>query len=175
MESLVAWSFSRPTARAVGLFDADPDAHATSKEATQKINPVKSGRMAFCEKLVPNSVLIHCIKQKFNIPFAYEELLPEDVWSYAEGQGWLEERNDPMGKYKFNQRNITFDEYVLKQLPDAHQRRLALFKVKLENKEALAGYICGLESAVDRKRILNDFAPSIRECLMRLKVLSEVN
>jgi hypothetical protein len=175
MESLIAWSFSRPTARAVGLFDVDPDAHTSSKEATDKINPVKSGRMAFCVSLSPNSVLIHCIKQKFRIPFAYEELLPEDVWTYAESRGWLEERNDPMGKYKFNQRSITFNDYVLKQLPENHLRRLALFKVKLENKESLAGYICGLKSEEDRKRVLNDLTPSIRECLIRLKVLTEAS
>ena len=52
-DSLIAWSYSRPRAKAVGVFDKDNDAQGTLKAINQKFNIPSSGKMVFAVALLP--------------------------------------------------------------------------------------------------------------------------
>lgn len=173
-DSLIAWSFSRPQAKAVGVFDKDAGAQGTMKALNQKLNSPPSGKMAFAVALQPDDELKECYRHKISVPFAIEELLPKDIWDTAEEKGQLEDRPNVIALYKFNQRNITFDMHIEKLLPDAHLRRLALKKIKADKKEQLSKYICELADRKEKKRLLNDIQPTLEECLKKLELISEV-
>lgn len=173
MESCIAWSYSRPKARCVGLFDTDSAAIKSSIEANEKIHKPDSGRMAFVEKVQANTALIQCAQKGFKVPFAYEEVLPPDLWEHAERREWLEPRPGVIGLYGFNQLSITFDEYVKERLQQEHLMRIALSKVKLSKKVKMARYILNRESPAERKRMLNDVNASMTKCLMKLKLIEE--
>jgi hypothetical protein len=166
-EQLIAWSYSRPTARAVGVFDKDAEAQRTMKEATQKMNNPSSGKKAFGLSLMPNDLLKTCSTRHFKIPFALEEVLPETAWDHAEANGWLEDRSDPIALYKFKNRAVSFDDHVAAILPENHLRRMALKKVALEHKEKLADYVCQLNEA-ERRLALASIKPTIEECFKQL-------
>lgn len=169
-EMLVAWSHSRPLARAVGLFDKDDGAKATAKEAKQKIKIAPSGKTAFVEFLIPNAELKECSLRHFKVPFAIEELLPEDVWDFADAKGWLEDRTDLMHLYNFRDTTITFLDHVAKVLPEPNLRRIALKKLVLEEKETFARYIVGMASQPDRERVLDGLKPTLESILKSLNV-----
>lgn len=173
MESCIAWSYSRPKARCVGLFDTDADAQRTASETQQKIHAPKAGQMAFTERLSKNDALIQCARNGFNVPFAYEELLPADVWEHAQNRNWLEPRPGLIGLYGFNETSITFDEFVKERLPQEHQVRIALNKVNGLKKMKLAQYVVGQVSETERKRMLSDVNASLTKCLIKLKVVDE--
>lgn len=172
-DSLIAWSFSRPQAKAVGVFDKDAGAQSTMRVLNQKLNNPPSGKMAFAVTLQPNDELKECYRHKISVPFAIEELLPKDIWDTAEVKGRLEDRPNVIALYKFNQRSVTFDTHIEKLLPDDHLRRLALKRIKADNKEQLSKYICELADRKEKKRLLNDVQPSIEECLKRLELITE--
>lgn len=169
---LVAWSFSRPLAKAVGVFDKDQDAQSTMKSVNQKLNNPSSGKMAFAVTLHPNDELKACYQHKIAVPFAIEELLPKDIWENAEKSGRLEDRASVISLYKFNQRDVTFDAHIERLLPDAHLRRMALKKFKMGEKEVLSKYVCQLTDEQEKKRLLNGVRPTLDECLKKLELLS---
>lgn len=173
-ESLIAWSFSRPLARAVGVFDKDSDAQVTMKALSKKINNPSSGPKAFSVALLPNDNLKECYKHKISVPFAIEELLPEDIWVTAEEKGRLEDRSNVLSLYKFNRRDITFDRHIEDVLPEPHLRRLALKKIKADKKESLSKHICGLTDKKEQKRMLSGIQPTMAECLKKLELITEV-
>jgi hypothetical protein len=78
-EMMIAWSFSRPLAKAVGLFDKDSDAQRTMKDSSQKLNNPPSGKKAFGVPLIPGQELKTCYSRQIAVPFALEELFPEDI------------------------------------------------------------------------------------------------
>lgn len=170
-EMLIAWSFSRPTALAVGLFDRDAEALRTMKESTQKLNDPPSGKKAFGVGLLPGEELKKCLTRKMKVPFAIEELYPEDIWDFIEGQGWLEDRSSPVALYKFEQTDVTFQDYVKGILPETHLLRLALKKVILEKKEALAKHAVEILPKSERVRVLAGIKPTLEECLKKLGLL----
>lgn len=167
-EMLIAWSFSRPSATAVGVFDKDGDAMRVKKETEQKVNVPASGKKAFTVALVPGTELKECFKRSIGIPFGPEELLPKDIWDFAEGKGWLEERPDPLFLYKFNRVDVTFNDHIKGVLTDDHLLRLALKRVKMEHKEALAKHVAGLSPASERQRVLSGLKGTLAECLLQL-------
>ena len=170
-DMLVAWSFGRPTAKAVGLFDQDAEALRTMKEITQKINNPPSGKMAYTLSLIPSSELRNCFGRKFKVPFAIEECYPENIWNYAEVQGWLEDRANPIGIYKFDKIDKTFQAHILELLPESHLRRLALKKVSAVHKEALAKYVCELAPQAARELALIALKPTLEKCLQQLALI----
>lgn len=173
MESCIAWSYSRPTARCVGLFDTDAAALKSLTEANERTHKPDSGRMSFVEKVQANAALIQCAQRGFKVPFAYEELLPSDVWEHAESRGWIEPRAGVVALYGFNQLSITFDEYAKDRLQQEHLKRIALNKVKLLKKMKLARYVVNQSSVDEKKRILKDVNASLTKCLVKLRVLEE--
>lgn len=170
-EMMIAWSFSRPLAKAIGLFDKDGDAQRTMKDSVQKLNNPPSGKKAFGVALIPGQELKTCYSRQIPVPFALEELFPEDIWDFAESNGWLEDRSNLITLYKFNRRDKTFDDYLKEILPEKHLRRLALNKVILEKKELLASHVCGIAGETEKKRVLEGVKATLEECLKQLGVI----
>lgn len=171
-EMLIAWSFSRPTAKAVGVFDKDEDAKRAKSETEKKLNVPPSGKKAFTVALLPGTELKECYKHSIGIPFGPEELLPKDVWDFAEGKRWLEDRPNPLFLYKFDLLDITFSDHIKGVLTDGHLLRLALKRVKLENKEELAKHVTSITEDGDRKRVLGGLKGTLEECLLLLNLLA---
>ncbi|MBI3777159.1 MAG: hypothetical protein HY273_16715 [Gammaproteobacteria bacterium] len=170
-EMLIGWSYSRPLAKAVGVFDKDGDAQLTMKQSVEKLNGPPSGKKAYGVALIPGLQLKACFTRKVPVPFAVEELLHENIWDHAEKEGWLEDRPNPIELYKFARRDITFDDYVKTLLPEEHLHRLALMKIVLKKKEALAKYVCSLADEAEKKRALDGVKPTMEECLKKLGLL----
>lgn len=170
-EMLIAWSFSRPTAKAIGVFDKDEGAKTSKSETEKKLNAPSSGKKAFTTTLSPGNELKECYRKSISIPFGPEELLPKDIWDFAESKGWLEDRSNPLLLYKFSARDVTFDNHIQSVLPNQHLLRMALKKVKLENKEALAAHVANIPSEGERKRVLEGFKPTLEDCLKQLELL----
>lgn len=170
-ESLIAWSFSRPTAKAVGVFDKDSEAKSTKVRTEERINKPDSGKKAFTLSLIPGSELKECFRRRISVPFALEELLPEETWNVAEANGWLEDRTNPLFLYRFERRDITFDDHLKNALPEIHLLRLALKKVQLERKEKLTNYVIALPE-LERRRVLTGLKPTLEECLKTLGLVA---
>lgn len=170
-DMLIAWSFNRPTATAVGVFDKDDDAQKTRNETERKLNNPQSGKKAFTISLQPGDELKQCYKHSISIPFGPEELLPKDIWDHAETNHWLEDRPNPLLLYKFNHRNITFDDHLRNLLADDHLLRIALKRVQKSNKEDFSKHVVTLPSESEKKRVLAGFRPTLEECLKRLDLL----
>ena len=170
-EMMIAWSFSRPLAKAVGLFDKDSDAQRTMRDSVQKLNNPPSGKKAFGVALIPGQELKSCYLRRIAVPFALEELFPEDIWDFAETNGWLEERSNLITVYKFDRRDKAFDDYLTEILPEKHHHRLALRKVILEKKELLAKHVCGIAGEAEKKRVLEAIKVTLEECLKQLGVI----
>lgn len=170
-ESMIAWSFSRPTAKAVGLFDQDKDAQRTRKQTLEKVNSPASGVMVRAVKLPPGDELKECFTRHIRIPFAIEELYPKDVWDFAEGKGWLEERPNLIGLYGFESCDLSFNDWIRSKLTDSHLLRMATQKVKLLNKEDLATHLCGLQPKSERERVLQAFKSVLQKCLEELGMI----
>lgn len=170
-DMLIAWSYSRATARAVGLYDSDKDAADSTGIARQKTKGPPSGKMTSTVTLMPNEELKDCARRHFKIPFAIEEILPSDIWEMAETNGWLHDRTCPMALYAFKEQNETFNDYMARVLPEPHLRRIALKKVLNERKEELAEYVVKLPTIADRERVLGGIKPTIEKMLKELGLL----
>ena len=170
-EKLIAWSFSRPTAKAIGVFDKDEGAKACKTETEKKLNVPPSGKKAYTLALTPGNELKECYRRHISVPFGPEELFPEDIWDFAESKGWLEDRSNPLFIYKFASRDVTFDDHLKGLLPEEHFRRLALKKVKLENKEELAHHVTSIPAEGERKRVLEGVKATVEECLKQLDLV----
>ena len=169
-DMMIAWSHLRPSAKAVGLFDKDAAAQTTRGQVEQRIKNPQSGKKVFSLTLAPTPELLACIKRQFLVPFAIEELLPEDVWNTAETRGWLDNRKNPMALYQFTDPGITFTKYVRKTFPEGHLQRLVLRKVALQKKEAFARYVVKTGSPADRKRTLDGVHATLEKALQVLDV-----
>jgi len=168
-DMMIAWSYKRPNANAVGLFDKDSDAQKTKKEALDNLKPSAENKV-FGISLTPDNELKECYKKSFSVPFAIEELLPREVWSHAEKLGWLEDRKDPMSLYNFKRTDIAFNEYMKSSLPDAHHTRLALKKIKVDSKKSFCMYVTNLDKE-ERISALASLKPTLEICLKRLGVI----
>lgn len=166
-EQLIAWSYSRPTAIAVGIFDKDAEAQRTLKESTQRMNSPSSGKKTYGSSLIPNEALKNCSLRRVKVPFAVEELLPESAWDYAEAKSWLEDRTDPIGLYKYQNRSVAFDQYIANTLPEKHLQRLALKKVALPHKEEFAAYVSELNET-ERRTALDSIRPTLQDIFRQL-------
>jgi len=167
-EMLIAWSFSRPTAKAVGVFDKDEGAKHCKTETELKLNVPPSGKKAFTISLNPGAELKECYKNHIHVPFGPEELFPKDIWDFAESKGWLEDRPNPILLYNFDKRDVTFDAYLKEVLTDEHDLRLALKKVKLQKKENLASHVTSIPAEGERIRVLAEIKTTLEDCLKKL-------
>ncbi len=169
-DMMTAWSYSRPKANAVGLFDKDSEAQETRKEINRQIKRSSDDKV-FGVSLIPGDELKKCYTKKISVPFAIEELLPEEVWDHAEQQGWLEDRSNLLQIYSYHKTDISFDDYISNKLPEKHLRRLTLQKVKNDPdaKKKFSQYVAKIPKD-KRKQILEGIIPTLDECLKKLKI-----
>ena len=169
-DMMIAWSYLRPMAKAVGLFDNDKAAQDSRRKLDKRVKDAGKKYVAWIT-LTPGAEVKKCLKEKVFVPFAIEELLPREIWDHAERQEWLENRLEPLQLYCFGNADITFTEHMNNRLPDEHLRRLALKKVKGDPdiKNAFCQYVTCLPEE-ERKRSLEGLKPTIEECLNRLDV-----
>jgi len=169
-DMVIAWSFSRPQARAVGLFDKDDAAQQNRRKLEERVKDGGKKYVAWVT-VVPGDDLKQCLQKKICVPFAIEELLPCGVWHHAEQQAWLENRANPLQLYRFSRTDVTFDAYMSETLPDAHQRRLALKKVKGDSavKTSFSKYVCRM-SDDKKKAALAHLKPTLEECIKKLEL-----
>ncbi len=167
-DRLLAWAHLRPAAYAVGLFDKDAAAQATRKRVGELLND-RNNAYASCMSLKPGEELKGCYRKQVRVPFAIEELLPEDVWDHAEQSGWLEKRPNPISLYGFSRTDITFEGYFEGLLSDDHLRRIALKKVKIGKKADLCKYVKELTKN-ERQRVLEALAETLHECVEKLRL-----
>ena len=142
-DSLVAWHYRRATAKAVGLFDSD-DATKKSMDEFRKLvtDHVNGGSSkAYALKVMPAGISQKLRQKHFHVPVALEELYPGEAWLHAEKQGWLKERFNLPGLYKFQRIDISFRAHVDANLTDEADKRLAMKCVPKEHKEKLAKFV----------------------------------
>lgn len=167
-DMLIAWSYNRPQAHAVGLFDKDEGAKLSRGSVRNKSKPSGSS-MVHTVELLPDSVLKSCFAAGFVVPHAIEELLPEDVWDHAEQNNWLEPRPDPVSLYKFGHQDISFNDYVEKKLNSSHQKRIVLWKLKSDPKvkKALCDFVL-FDSTLSSGHLLSNLKPIVDAVLNKL-------
>ena len=170
-DKVIAWSYNRSKVKAVGLFDKDKGAQKSQGLLNAKVKKAGKKHVAWIT-IIPGSELKECFKEKFLVPYAIEELLPKDVWHYAEDKGWLEYRRSPMTLYQFTATNVSFDDHIAQQLPDKHHQRLALRKVALQHKEALTKFVCKQPEG-KRQRMLEGLRPTITESFKKLGLVDD--
>jgi hypothetical protein len=170
-DMMIVWSHSRPKENAVGLFDMDKEAQATRSEVNKKLKKSTQSKV-FGISLQPSTDLIECYKHNISVPYAIEELIPRELWDYAEQMNWLEDRKDPIAEYGFKETNISFSQYFKNKLTDSHLRRIALRKVKWNKKKDFSKYICGLRRA-SRRKALEGMKPTIEKCLQKLGLIKD--
>ncbi|MFN3652653.1 MAG: hypothetical protein ACK47B_24005 [Armatimonadota bacterium] len=164
-DMLIAWSFNRPLAKAVGVFDKDEGAQKSRRTISGK---VKCNTMVKVAELIPGPDLIECYNKNIRIPFAIEELYSREVWDHAEKNSWLDVRSNPIALYNFDRTDVTFDDYIRSVFEDAHLLRLALSRVRPDRKQALTKYVCGTLDESSRRRALESFRPTIAASLKQL-------
>lgn len=172
-DMVIAWSFSRPQARAVGLFDRDNAAQESRRKLDERVKDAGKQYVAW-STVKPGDELKACCSKNVIVPWAIEEVLPREIWDYAEKQEWLEDRTNPIDLYGFNRTDISFAEHMNNLLQDEHHRRLALRKVKSdpETKAAFARYV--IEITADAKsEALAQLKPTVEECLKGLSLIEK--
>jgi hypothetical protein len=169
-DMLIAWSYNRPKAHAVGLFDNDAGAKSSRSSVNEK-SKLSGKSKIHSLQLKPHSVLKSCFDAGFIVPFAIEELLPEVVWDYVEENDWLEPRIDPVTLYKFRRQDISFNDYVEAELHSSHQKRIVLKKVGGDSKvkKALCDFVLD-SSTLSRRHLLSDLEPIVNEVLSKLEL-----
>lgn len=172
-DMIIVWSHIRPQEKAIGVFDSDEAALSSLQNLDEQLKKAGKEKVAWL-KLIRSPEIKECNKRRIKIPYSIEELFPENVWTYAEEAGWLEDRSDLLRIYKFNQRNISFDDYINTTLPEPHYRRITLKKIaaKPEIKKAFCKYIISLESN-ERRTALDGLKPTLVECLKKLDLIKE--
>ena len=164
-----AWAYLRPKAKAVGLFDKDEDAQRTRAEVNRILNTQAKNETVHGVTLIPGKELRQCYEQDISIPYAIEEVLPREIWDYAESEKWLQDRKGLISLYGFKRTTVTFKDYMRDKLPDKHHRRLALKKVRLTKKQEFSEYICSLEKGA-RRTALASLVPTLKECFAQLGI-----
>lgn len=71
-------------------------------------------------------------------------------------------------RFSLGETERTFQDFIQDRLPEPHLRRIALQKVRLENKVHLANHVCGGDDDAEKRRVLTAIEPVLRECLAKL-------
>ncbi|HEX8978642.1 MAG TPA: AAA family ATPase [Parasulfuritortus sp.] len=141
-DSLIAWQHSRAKNRAVGLFDADAGSEESLAEFRELVEDrSKANRRAFKIKMKPLGSALTIVKAGIRVPVAIEEICPIEIWNKARKAGWLEERLHMPLLYKFEETNISFNEWMISKLPDTSLRLIATHRVQTDAKEKFAKYV----------------------------------
>jgi hypothetical protein len=143
-DSLIAWHHRRGSQRAVGLFDGDEAAQKSVDEFIEIVESrAKSVHRALQLRMKPAGVSLEIVKAKLKVPVAIEEICPRESWAKANIDGWLEPRPGLTALYKFQETDITFNDWVKRKLPDDELRVIATMRIATEFKEKFARYVAG--------------------------------
>lgn len=141
-DSLIAWHHRRGPQRAIGLFDGDAAAQESLDEFVEIVESrTKNTHRALQLRLKAAGVSLEIVKARLKVPVAIEEICPRETWAKAKIDGWLEPRPGLTTLYKFEETDITFNEWVQRKLPDEELRTIATMRVATEFKEKFAKYV----------------------------------
>lgn len=166
-DMIISWHFSRKTKRAAALFDYDHDTSSAIEliEDTLKASnkSKRSGDKRYIKifklKDYKPRHLRSIFSKSVTIPFAIEEYFEDNVWKYAENEGWLKDKSTLL-KYNDNFKILdrSFYEYC-KTVKGLSDNELLYFKeIKKESKIRFADFINDLdEEHSETKTILSSF------------------
>lgn len=172
-DMIIAWSHIRPKEKAIGVFDSDEGAQRSLQKLDEQLKNAGKEKVAWL-KLIRSPEIKECNRRRIKMPYSIEELFPENIWTHAENAGWLEDRPDLLQIYKFNQRNISFDDYINTTVPERHYRRITLKKIAADSKikKAFCKYIISLENN-ERRTALDRLKPTLEKCLKKLDLIKD--
>ena len=141
-DSLIAWHHRRGPKRAVGLFDGDAAAQESLDKFVEIVESRTNGsHRALQLRLKPAGVSLEIVKAKLKVPVAIEEVCPRECWEKASAEGWLEARPNLNTLYKFEETDVTFNDWMKQRLPDEGLRTIATMRVATAYKERFARYV----------------------------------
>lgn len=141
-DSLIAWHHGRASRRAVGLFDGDAAAQESLDEFIEIVESRTKGQhRALQLRLKPAGVSLEIVKAKLRVPVAIEEICPRECWVRAFSNKWLEARPNLNNLYKFEEADVTFNDWIQSRLPDDELRTIATMRVATDYKEKFAKYV----------------------------------
>ncbi len=140
--SLIAWHHRQGPRRAVGLFDGDAAALVSLNEFAQIVTSrTKGSHRALQHRLNPAGVSLDISKAGLKIPVAIEEVCSRECWAKASAEGWLEARPNLNSLYKFEECDVSFNDWIGSRLPDVELRTIATMRVAKKFKEKFAKYV----------------------------------
>lgn len=140
-DMLIAWEFSRPQFKAVGIFDTDPDALVSHNEANIYLDKRKSNRKAYGLKLKALGPALE-IRRLFKLfPYAIEDLMPVDDWKFALSNGWLEERENLILILNFKETKISLEDWVKSKITNEDLRLVLTNKISDDHKKSFSKHI----------------------------------
>ena len=170
-DSLIAWHYSRPQEKAIGLFDGDEAAAVSVNEFQNLVEKIANGKTkAFKYRLNASGNSLQVVKVGLQLPIAIEEISPKEIWLKARDENWLEDRAGLTKLYKFEEVDITFNEWLHSKLDDDFLLLMARKRVKVESKIAFSKY---LATKIKDEKCKYDFAPLVNmvgELLKRLDI-----
>ncbi len=141
-DSLIAWHHSRPTARAVGLFDGDAASAPSIQEFVDVVELRATNRAkAFKHRLRPAGVALEIVRAGIRLETAIEEICPIEMWAHASAADWLEQRSKLPQLYEFDETDVTFNDWLHSKLGRPELVGIASYKVRKECKQAFAAYL----------------------------------
>lgn len=172
-DSLIAWHYSRPIRRAIGLFDGD----AASKPSIQEFKDLvelraKGKQRAHSIKIKPKGLALEITKAKLDVPVAIEELCPREIWKEAEKSHWLVPRDNLTTLYQFTHTDITFNDWMATKLPDECLRVIATKKINDTKKEKFSKLVA---TNLDSPDCVFDFEPLhdlVSQILLKLELIT---
>ena len=170
-DSLIAWHHSRPSERAVGLFDGDVASQPSLENFNQVVEKrAKGPTKAFKHKIKSAGIALRITQAGVKLQPAIEEICPAEVWKIAERGGWLEDRPNLPELYHFHETDITFNDWLEKKLPEPSMLLIARKKVSQKHKRDFAKeVVTAIQNAQDLD-ILKPLQELVSELLSRLNI-----
>ena len=170
-DSLIAWHHSRPSERAVGLFDGDDASQPSLKKFIDLVEErAKGSTKAFKYKIKPAGISLQITQAGVKLQPAIEEICPAEVWKTAERRGWLEDRPNLPKLYHFRETDITFNDWLTKKLREPSMLLIARKKVFQNHKRDFANeVVTAIQNAQDLD-ILEPLQEMVSELLSRLNI-----
>lgn len=170
-DSLIAWHHSRPSARAVGLFDGDDASLASIQEFHRLVEErVNGATKAFKHKIRPAGLALQIVRSGVRLQTAIEELCPYEIWQKADSKGWLDDRPGLPKLYDFQETDITFNDWLESKLQDSCLLLIARKRVADERKRDFAN---SAAEKIRNSHSIDDLKPLqdlVSELLSRLSI-----
>lgn len=145
-DSLIVWEYARHNGKmaAVGLFDNDNSAVQSLREFKEFVEDKRPSNRKSHKVLLPRlgpALQLAKLPVKIIIPVTIEEICPVDVWLKAKSENALEERDNLIKIYKYNDPKISFYDYISESIQDENLRLIVTNKISVENKIKFSKYV----------------------------------